>query len=185
MIPKIRRILYTTDLSQNSAYAFRYAVNSAKHHNADIYILNVLEIRFLPVAPPADEGTVVFNDGPLFLERLSEYQTKQISLAKEKIQTRLREFCRRELQGDEALLSRVVSVEIVEGDPAVRILEKADELKADIVVMGTHGKGVLAHTFLGSVAQKVLQRIKIPVFPANSETRILRRLPTRPGSICS
>jgi len=30
--------------------------------------------------------------------------------------------------------------------------------------MGTHSKGAIANTFLGSVAQKVLQRIKIPVY---------------------
>ena len=43
MIPKIRRILYCTDLSKNSAYAFRYAINTAQKHDADIYILYVIE----------------------------------------------------------------------------------------------------------------------------------------------
>jgi len=43
MIPEIKKILYTTDLSQNSAYAFRYAVNSAKKHDASITILHVVE----------------------------------------------------------------------------------------------------------------------------------------------
>ena len=40
MIPKIKKILYATDLSENSAYAFRYAVNSAKQHNAELVILH-------------------------------------------------------------------------------------------------------------------------------------------------
>ena len=43
MIPQIKRILYTTDLSDNSAYVFRYAINSAKKHDAAIIILHVLE----------------------------------------------------------------------------------------------------------------------------------------------
>jgi nucleotide-binding universal stress UspA family protein len=55
MIPKIKRILYPTDLSKNSAYAFRYAVNSAKHYNADIYILHMLELRLSPVELPREE----------------------------------------------------------------------------------------------------------------------------------
>jgi len=40
--------------------------------------------------------------------------------------------------------------------------------------MGTHSKGPLAHAFLGSVAEKVLNRIKIPVFiiPIPMETDI-------------
>ena len=36
MIPNINKILYATDLSDNSAYAFRYAINSALKHDADI-----------------------------------------------------------------------------------------------------------------------------------------------------
>ncbi len=43
MIPEIKKILYTTDLSPNSAYAFRYAINSAKKHDATIIILHVVE----------------------------------------------------------------------------------------------------------------------------------------------
>ncbi len=43
MIPNIRNILYATDLTKNSAYAFRYAVNSAQKHDAKIHILHVLE----------------------------------------------------------------------------------------------------------------------------------------------
>ena len=44
MIPKINKILYATDLSENSAYALRYAVNSAKQHDADLVVLHVMEM---------------------------------------------------------------------------------------------------------------------------------------------
>jgi len=37
MIPSIKNILYATDLSKNSAYAFRYAVNSAQKHKAYLF----------------------------------------------------------------------------------------------------------------------------------------------------
>jgi nucleotide-binding universal stress UspA family protein len=43
MIPKIQNVLYATDLSKNSAYAFRYAVNTARKHDAKIHILHVIE----------------------------------------------------------------------------------------------------------------------------------------------
>ena len=43
MIPKIKRILYTTDLSQNSAHAFQYAAEFAKQNNAELIILHVIE----------------------------------------------------------------------------------------------------------------------------------------------
>ena len=163
MIPKIKNILYATDLSKNSAYAFRYAINSALHHDADIHILHVLEIPMVPFFPPA-EGTGTVYEGQLYLEKLQEFDSEQKKLAKEKIQKRLKDFCQQELESNSDLLKRVVSIEIAEGDPAAQILQKAEELPVDLVIMGTHGKGLLAHAFLGSVAEKVLHRIRIPVF---------------------
>ena len=50
------------------------------------------------------------------------------------------------------------------GDPAEEILKKAEGNDCDIVIMGTHGKGVITHAFLGSVSEKVLHRISKPVF---------------------
>jgi nucleotide-binding universal stress UspA family protein len=164
MIPKIKKILYATDLSENSAFAFRYAVNSAEHHGAKIHILHVLEIRLFPVPLPGGEGTGTLTEGPRYLKRLQKHDAEQNKLAKEKIQKRLEDFCQQELQGNPALLKRVVSIDVVEGDPAAQILQNAEDLPADVVIMGTHGKGFLAHSFLGSVAEKVLNRVKIPVF---------------------
>ncbi|MBN2398370.1 MAG: universal stress protein, partial [Deltaproteobacteria bacterium] len=43
MIPKIKRVLYATDLSENSMYAFRYAVNTAEKHDAEMIVLHVIE----------------------------------------------------------------------------------------------------------------------------------------------
>ena len=43
MIPNIQKILYATDLSPNSVYALRYAINSDMKHDADIVILHVFE----------------------------------------------------------------------------------------------------------------------------------------------
>ena len=164
MIPKIKNILYSTDLTENSAYAFRYAINSAVHHKANIHILHVLEIRLFPVSPPGEEGTGTLYEGPLYVEKLQKFDSEQKKPAKEKIKKRLKDFCQKELRGKSGLLKRVVSIDITEGDPASQILQKADEVEADLVIMGTHGKGWLAHAFLGSVAESVLHRIKIPIF---------------------
>jgi nucleotide-binding universal stress UspA family protein len=43
MIPRINKILYATDLSKNSNYAFFYAVDMAKRNNARIVILHSIE----------------------------------------------------------------------------------------------------------------------------------------------
>jgi nucleotide-binding universal stress UspA family protein len=158
MIPKIKNILYATDLSKNSAYAFRYAVNSAEHHKAKIHILHVLETE------PAHRFPFGADLFPEFSQaELDEAYFKKKGAVREQIKKRLEDFCKRELKNKAASLKTVSSIHVVEGDPAGEILEKADQLKVDLVIMGTHGKGRLTHTFLGTVAEKVLNRIKIPV----------------------
>jgi len=148
MIPEIKKILYTTDLSPNSAYAFRYAINSAKKHDASVIILHVVE----EMAPFFEK------------ERLKKISEKKITEAMDRIRDRLNIFCDRELKDDPECADRVVSIEVCQGYPPEEILRKADELNCDVIVMGTHGKGVIRHSFLGSAAQKVLRRVRKPVF---------------------
>ena len=50
-----------------------------------------------------------------------------------------------------------------QGDPTTEILAAADELKASMIVMGTHGRQGLAHLILGSVAERVLRKSSVPV----------------------
>lgn len=156
MIPRIKNILYATDLSKNSAYAFRYAVNSAQKHDATIHILHVIE-----TLSPATEGLLLSYIDQEKLGKLKE--EKQETLIK-RIKDRLSEFAQRELKDDPETVKRVASINVVFGDPAVEILQKADELNCDAVIMGTHGKGLISHAFLGSVSERVLHRIRKPVF---------------------
>jgi nucleotide-binding universal stress UspA family protein len=162
MIPEIAKILYATDLSVNSAYAFRYALNTAEKHDAKIDLLHVFENYQMPSGLIVYENTI----------QKSNQQAK--SDAVEKIKARLEAVVKRELQDKPSMISRVSSVQVVDGDPTVEILKKIEELKSDILIMGTHGKGLIAQTFLGSVAGKILQRIRIPVFviPIPRETDI-------------
>ena len=148
MIPEIKRILYTTDFSPNSAYALRYAINSANKHDAGIIILHVVE----EMAPFFDE------------ERLKAISETKIAEAMDRIRKRLKIFYDRELKDDPESADRVVSIEVCQGYPPEEILRKADELNCDVIVMGTHGKGIIRHSFLGSAAQKVLRRVRKPVF---------------------
>ena len=152
MIPKIKNILYATDLSENSAYAFRYAINSAEKHDAQIHILHVLE----QLSSRSWAYLYPFN-----FETVREDTRRD--LLKE-IKKRLEDLCQRELKDKPECMKRVASIQVIDGYPAGAILEKAEKAKADMVVMGTHSKGALAHAFLGSVAESVLNRIKVPVY---------------------
>jgi nucleotide-binding universal stress UspA family protein len=56
-----------------------------------------------------------------------------------------------------------------EGDPASEILAAAGELKATLIVMGTHGRTGIAHLFLGSVAERVIRKSTVPVLTVRAE----------------
>ena len=56
-----------------------------------------------------------------------------------------------------------ISIETCDGFPAEEILSKAEELNCDAIIMGTHSKGIIANTFLGSTAKRVLRRTRKPV----------------------
>jgi len=86
MIPRIKKILYATDLTKNSAYAFRYAVNSAQKHEAEIHILHVVETM-----SPQTQGLLALYMGPDKIDKLHD-ETKR-NLAR-RIEERLVEFAR-------------------------------------------------------------------------------------------
>lgn len=156
MIPKIKKILYSTDLSKNSAYAFRYALNSAKQHKAELVILHVMEVM--------DITTRNLVMAYVKKEYFTEKEEEKIAYAKKRIEKRLKVFFDKARVEYPELTDTNMSIGICEGYPAEEILRKADELNCDAIVMGTHGKGLLSQTFLGSVTKKVLRRTKKPVF---------------------
>lgn len=156
MIPQINHILYATDLSENSAYAFRYAINSTLKHNSKISILHLLE--------PLPAMAAALAETMLSQEQLKKLHNEKRSHALDQIRSRLRIFFEKELPDDPECQARVASIIVTEGFAADEILQKADELDCDMIIMGTHGKGIMAHTFLGSTAKRVLRRTRRPVF---------------------
>ena len=63
--------------------------------------------------------------------------------AVDRIKERLETFCDRELKNKPDVLNKIVSIEICEGFPPEVILRKSDELNCDVIIMGTHGKGII------------------------------------------
>ncbi len=57
-----------------------------------------------------------------------------------------------------------VQTHLAEGDTAKTLLAYAEEWKADLIVMGTHSHSALEKLFMGTVAQKILEKTKIPVY---------------------
>ncbi len=157
MIPKISTILYATDLSRNSAFAYRYAVNLAKGNNADIVILHVVE----EVAPSTRALLdSALPEGQSYRKIFDDAMQRGIN----EIKARLKHLCEQDLTDDPQCATRVIAVEVVSGEPAQLILEKSKSFRCDAIVMGAHAKGVLSYAILGSVAERVIRKTKVPVF---------------------
>ena len=156
MIPQIKKILYATDLSKNSAYAFRYAMDLAEKYDVEIVVLHVIE----PIPPMVKHYVKGFVDEINWEEKV-KYQQE---MAIERIKKRLEEFCKRETQDAPQCLALVSTILVRPGHPVEEILKTVDEEQCNLTILGTHGKGFLKQTFLGSVARSVLDRAKKPVF---------------------
>jgi len=158
MIPQIKKILYATDLSKNSEYAFYYSVDLAKKYGGEIIILHAVE----PIPSRAAFGT--------HTDKVYHGQQKE---SLEVIRKRLQNFCQIvEEKNSLACVNLVTKIVVEVGYPAEEILKTADEEGCDLIVLGSHGKGFLQHAFLGSVSRSVLERARKPVFtiPLPSET---------------
>ena len=156
MLPQIKRILYATDLSPDSSYVLRYAVNSTKMHGAKMVILHVME-----VLPPSYKALVEPYLDHDMLRRVSDEKN---FYARNAIEKSIQKVQEKEVKQDFNIHEIVDTIELAEGFPADVILKKADELNCDAIIMGMHGKGFLKHSYFGSNCKRVLRRARKPVF---------------------
>jgi nucleotide-binding universal stress UspA family protein len=146
MIAEIDKILFATDLSRNSLYAFGHAVQIARQCNARITVLHVVE----PVA-----GAL----GHWVKEKVEE---EECTHSIEAIRGLLERFCE-VMDKDRTCMELVADILVRIGEPAGMILGTAEEKRFDILVLGTHAKGLLKNALLGSVSRRVLERTSRPV----------------------
>jgi nucleotide-binding universal stress UspA family protein len=154
MIPKIKTILYATDLSKNSAYAFFYAVDMARGYNARIIILHAVE-----------PGRRISYAGPGVQAMMGKVKKEEQEADLEQIKNGLQDICKKiEAKTGQPCLDLVSKILVPLGHPVEEILRAVGEEGCDAMVLGTHGKGFLKQTILGDVAARVLQRTRKPVF---------------------
>lgn len=138
-MPEIRRVLCPVDFSPHSESAVQFAVELAQKLGADVHLLHVYQ---LPVYALPDGAMMA---GPEFTTRVTtELQKALTSLAAKFQPTKL-------------------DTHLVEGVPYREVVRMSDELDADLIVMGTHGRTGLRHLLLGSVAERVVRSSKVPV----------------------
>lgn len=150
----IKNILYSTDLSQNSHVAFGYAAYLAKLMGADIHILHVLERL-------SDDAVFAIQ---LYVQdeaQRREMMGRRVERARTLLEEKQEAFWSARSEEDRTVRARIRSVTVCEAFPAEEILESSRKHDCDLIVMGSHERG-LSHTFLGSVAKSVLRRSHVP-----------------------
>jgi nucleotide-binding universal stress UspA family protein len=145
MIPK--RILVPTDFGESSDAALAYASDLAKAVGAEVIVLHSYEIP-----------TIGFPDGAIVAT------AELASRVREGAQAGLDAAVRR--NENEGVPVRAV---VKEGDASRTIVEAADELGAELIVMGTHGRRGLPRALLGSVAERVVRTATCPVLTVHAD----------------
>jgi nucleotide-binding universal stress UspA family protein len=143
----ISRILVPTDGSETAAKAVKYAADLALKVGAEVILLGVIENNFYAV--PSMPGAVVPNH---LIEPVEEY-----------IRTALTGMLA-ETENVYKQCGIPVKTVIRSGYPVEEILREAEKSKADLIVIGSHGKSALKAALLGSVTFGVIHKdSKVPV----------------------
>ena len=145
----LKRILVATDFGHAAESALRYGGALSREFGAELHILHVVDNVFARAITGNDYAAVaptVQED----LERAGRRQTEAL----------LADDDRRDL--------RAVAATVTSTNPAAAIVEYARAHAIDLVVIGTHGRGAVAHLLLGNVAERVVRTAPCPVLTVRS-----------------
>jgi universal stress protein A len=140
---KISRIMVATDFSDCSKEAVECACGLAADLGAKLVLLHAIEPVYFAGAFYGPDASV-----PM----LTEEQRRYAQEAMEELR--------------QSLEKRKIEIEdgrIASGPPAQMIVEAAQADNIDLIVVGTHGRGGVAHLLLGSVAERVVRTARCPV----------------------
>ncbi|MDD4868560.1 MAG: universal stress protein [Mycobacterium sp.] len=140
----IRQILLPTDFSVLADHAARYARSLAETYQASLHVLHVVSAVLVPVPGP-EVGTVAMA------------VPSDASVAE--AQETLERFVQNHLSG----LAVPVVTKVLEGAPDLQISRYAADAAIDLIVIGTHARGLVRRIFLGSVSKAVVEHATCPV----------------------
>jgi nucleotide-binding universal stress UspA family protein len=139
---KINNILVATDFSETSDSAFDYGCALARNFGARLHVLHVVENSLMWTGV---EG--VAYDFALIQEDIEEAARKKLAA----------------MVGPDNGQPHTTTVVKSGASPAFVIADYAKEAEIDLIVMGTHGRGLVGHLLIGSVAERVVRIAPCPV----------------------
>jgi len=143
----ISKILVPIDGSKASLKAAKYAVELAKQTGASLTLLSVFDIRFIV------DQEISASASPTHLKESVEDYLKQSA---QSFTDEVAKVCQRNRIQYKAAIRK--------GNPVEEIVNEAIKSKADLIVMGSHGKSALKAAMLGSVTYGVIHKdSKIPI----------------------
>ena len=146
---QFRRILHASDFSPASRPAFRRALDLARANRARLTIVHV----YSTIVPLMGEGYVT-----------AQVYDRWLADARADAQRRLRRLLAQAKKS--AVRAKGL---LLEGIPHDRIVRAARSTRADLVVLGTHGRTGLGRVFLGSVAARVVTLAPCPVLTVRAK----------------
>ena len=142
MLP-IKRILVPTDFSETAAAALGWARDLSREFDSELHLLHVVAEPYL--YPWGSEASAFpLTDVLAQSEQAARAQLDRLAAS------------------GAGPNDRTVTATAL-GTPVDRILDYVTSNQIDLVVIGTHGRGVVAHMLLGSVAERVVRRSPVPV----------------------
>lgn len=135
-------VLTATDGSRGAETAVEEAIATAALYNADLHVVYVVDAESYPKATAIEETVEAIVD--------------ELGKEGERIVSRFAD------RAAEKHVSNVTTA-VEKGAPAEAILAYADEVEADIIVLGTHGQSGSQEVHLGSVAETVARRTDLPL----------------------
>lgn len=136
---KIKTILCPIDFSKISQRAVGYAADLCEKYDAQLVLLYVVE--------NLQDTYVTYNE---------EYGIEMEVSEREEADRKFQKIV-------DGLSGIRVKTQVARGKPADQIAEDVANMGVDMVVMGTHGRSGIKGLFLGSVTQKVIQRVECPI----------------------
>jgi nucleotide-binding universal stress UspA family protein len=140
----LKKILVPTDFGEAADGALSYARALARNFGASIDVLHVVE------------------DAAARMFAADIYVVMPPTLQKELEDAARAELDKRLIDNDPHPLPMHPAV-VTSNAPAMTILNYAKETGPDLIVMGTHGRGPMAHLLMGSVAERVVRLAGCPV----------------------